>query len=86
MILMVRKKWACGQRHSRIIVEALSGTQINRYDILEKFVASLIAHASRTPRREKSKMKNDHGPNLTGSYLSTGMETGQSEDIILTTI
>jgi hypothetical protein len=36
--------------------------------------------------RWKSKMKNDHGPKLTGPYLSTGMEIGQSEDIILTTI
>jgi hypothetical protein len=31
-------------------------------------------------------MKNDHVPNLTGPYLSTGMEIGQSEDIILTII
>jgi hypothetical protein len=31
-------------------------------------------------------MKNDHVPNLTGLYLSTGMELDQSEDIIHTTI
>jgi hypothetical protein len=31
-------------------------------------------------------MKNDHVPNFTGPYLSTGMEVDQSEDIILTTI
>jgi hypothetical protein len=31
-------------------------------------------------------MKNDPVPNLTGFYLSTGMDLGQSEDIILTTI
>jgi hypothetical protein len=31
-------------------------------------------------------MKSDHVPILTGSYLSTGIEIDQSEDIILTTI
>jgi hypothetical protein len=31
-------------------------------------------------------MKNDPVSNLTGLYLSTGMELDQSEDIILTTI
>jgi hypothetical protein len=31
-------------------------------------------------------MKNDPVPNLTGPYLSTGMELDLSEDIILTTI
>jgi tetrahydromethanopterin S-methyltransferase subunit H len=31
-------------------------------------------------------MKNDPVPNLTGSYLSTGMEIDESEDIIFNTI
>jgi hypothetical protein len=37
-------------------------------------------------QRGKRKMKNDHVPKLTGPYLSTGIEIGKSEDIILTTI
>jgi hypothetical protein len=31
-------------------------------------------------------MKNDRRPNLTGPYLSTGIELDQSENIVLTTI
>jgi hypothetical protein len=31
-------------------------------------------------------MKNDHVPNLTGPYLSTGTDLDQSENIILTTV
>jgi hypothetical protein len=42
---------------------------------------------SESKRREReSKMKNNPVPNLTGPYLSTGMELDQSEDIILPTI
>jgi hypothetical protein len=39
-----------------------------------------------TTTRRKSKMNNDHLPNLTGPYLSTGAEVDQSEHIILITI
>jgi hypothetical protein len=59
--------------------------QSRNNSLRHRIVFEFVLHFS-TTRAAKSKMKNDHLPNLTSPYLSTGKKIDQSEDIILTTI
>jgi hypothetical protein len=69
---------------------AVTGVKIQRrvsYRDTESTDAYMCLNLRANEQRVRErKMENDHRPNLTGPYLSTGIEIDQSEIIILTTI